>query len=106
MFGKDALFSSASEPTGAARHPEDERDVLFDINAIINEKQLVVYWIYGSQLHSQGTMRTLTEQFREELLALVDYCLHAEQNAGYSEADFPQMDFHPGELDQLLRGLE
>ncbi|MBD16615.1 MAG: non-ribosomal peptide synthetase, partial [Planctomycetaceae bacterium] len=106
LFGKDALFSSASEPTGAARHPEDERDVLFDINAIINEKQLVVYWIYGSQLHSQGTMRTLTEQFREELLALVDYCLRAEQNAGYSEADFPQMDFHPGELDQLLRGLE
>ncbi|MEM9656920.1 MAG: amino acid adenylation domain-containing protein [Planctomycetota bacterium] len=105
LFTASGMFSPAREGAGPARHPDDPRDVLFEINAVISSGKLVTHWTYGSELHHAQTIHELASQLRKEVLLLIDACLRAE-STGYSEADFPQMEFEPGELDDLLQRLE
>ena len=106
LFSETSLFSPAHESTGAARHPDDPRDVIFEINAVISDGRLSVHWTYGSELYHAQTIHKLVNNFRKSVLALIRFCLSSSANSGYTESDFPQMDFEPGELDDLLRDLE
>ncbi len=106
LLGENSLFGRASESTGTARHPDDERDLVFELNAIVIEEKLVIHWIYGGQLHDPDTIERLTGDFRAEIILLADYCVTNEEDSGYTESEFPQMDFQPGELDNLLKELE
>ena len=106
LFSETSLFSPAHESTGAARHPDDPRDVIFEINAVISDGRLSVHWTYGSELYHAQTIHKLVNNFRKSVLALITFCLSSSANSGYTESDFPQMDFEPGELDDLLRDLE
>ena len=105
-FGSDSMFSLASESPGRARHPDDARDVLHEVNAVVTHGELQIHWIYPENMYTKDTMHRLATQFRKKLLSLIDFCLNTESEDGYSESDFPQMNFKPGELDDLLRGLE
>ncbi len=106
VLGNDALFKRASEPSGQARHPEDEREVIFDINALVMDQKLMIHWIYSPQLHHPETLEKLGENFLSEIRTLSSFCLGEDSGAGYTESEFPQMDFAPGELDSLLDDLE
>jgi len=106
VLGNDALLKRASEPTGQARHPEDEREVIFDINALVMDQKLMIHWIYSPQLHHSETLEKLGENFLSEIKTLSSFCLDEDSGAGYTESEFPQMDFAPGELDSLLDDLE
>ena len=105
-FGSDSMFSLASESPGRARHPDDARDVLHEVNAVVTRGELQIHWIYPENMYTRDTMHRLASQFRKNLLSLIDFCLNSESDDGYSESDFPQMNFKPGELDDLMRGLE
>ena len=105
-FGADSMFSLASESPGRARHPDDARDVLHEVNAVVTRGELQIHWIYPDNMYTRDTMHRLASQFRKNLLSLIDFCLNSESDDGYSESDFPQMNFQPGELDDLMRGLE
>ncbi|MEM9444828.1 MAG: amino acid adenylation domain-containing protein [Verrucomicrobiota bacterium] len=105
LLNNSSFFGRATESSGKARHPEDKRDVFFDINAIISEKTLKIYWMYNPSLHQSKTIQTLVERLEKEIKELTDFCINPQSGSGYSESDFSLMDFKPGELDQLLKDL-
>ncbi|MEM6979601.1 MAG: amino acid adenylation domain-containing protein [Planctomycetota bacterium] len=105
LFDSDGLFQPATESTGIARHEDDPRDVAFEINALVSQGRLKIHWIYGSRVHKKETIERLTSDFRDELLRLIDFCTAEENEPALTESDFPLMDFGPGELDDLMRGL-
>lgn len=105
LLGPDSLLGRATESTGMARHPDDPRDVIFELNALVSDHRLTVHWIYHPLLHTGETMNRLIEKLGHEIRFLCDFCLKEESGAGYTASEFPQMDFQPGELDDLLTEL-
>ncbi len=106
----DQLFASgwlapASESAGAARSPEGSRDVLLEINAVISQGQLTLHWTYSRERHKEETILNWATIYIEQLNALIDHCLSADTDSGYSPTDFPQMKLAQGELDDLLNNL-
>ena len=106
LFGAKALFGRAEESSGIARHGEDPRDVVFELNALVSGGKLKVYWIYASELHQEQTIQKLATDYERSILHLLDHCLNPESGSGYTESEFPLMDFAPGELDDLLQELD
>jgi non-ribosomal peptide synthase protein (TIGR01720 family) len=104
LFAPGALLVPAGEPAGPMQAAGNPRDTILDVNAWVAGGRLHVKWIYGAELHRRETIETLAARFNTHLAALVDHCLTAE-DAGYTPADFPHMDFDQGELDDLLRSL-
>ncbi|MEO1590242.1 MAG: amino acid adenylation domain-containing protein, partial [Cyanobacteria bacterium J06632_22] len=105
LFTDSNWFAPATESSGAARSPHDSRDVLIEINAVISRQQLRLHWTYSSALHREETIANLTETYQTQLIALIDHCLSADTDQGYSPTDFPQMALAQNELDDLLGDL-
>ena len=72
------MFSLASESPGRARHPDDARDVLHEVNAVVTRGELQIHWIYPENMYTRDTMHRLASQFRKNLLSLIDFCLNSE----------------------------
>ena len=105
ILGSNSIFKRASESTGIARHPKDPRDIIFEINALVTDHCLTVHWIYHPSFHPEDLLNNLLQNFVIEIQSLSDFCLQEESGAGYTASEFPQMDFQPGELDDLLSDL-
>ena len=105
LFAEDSWLAPATESTGAARSPADERDVLLEINAMISQGKLTVHWTYSRELHKTETINHLANVYLTQLSALIEHCLSAETDRGYSPTDFPQMGLAQGELDEILASL-
>lgn len=105
LLGSNSIFKRASESTGIARHPKDPRDIIFEINALVTDHCLTVHWIYHPSFHPEDLLNNLLQNFLIEIQSLSDFCLQEESGAGYTASEFPQMDFQPGELDDLLSDL-
>jgi non-ribosomal peptide synthase protein (TIGR01720 family) len=105
LFGDDAAFSPASEATGRARHPDDARDVVFDINALVARGSLQLHWSYSTHLHREDTVRRLAGTTLARLRQLVAHCLSEHSDGGLLPQDFPLMQLQAGELDALLDSL-
>jgi len=105
VFAENKWFMPAIESTGPARSPEDPRDVLLEINAIVSRQQLTVHWTYDSKLHRAETISLWAEAHLSHIRDLVKHCLSAETGEGYSPTDFPQMGLEQSELDDLLASL-
>ena len=106
LFGPQSLFARAPENTGNARHPDDPRDVLFELNAIVIDGELQIHWIYGGNKHEEKTMRKLGKAYQQNILDLITFCLAPDSQSGYVESEFPLMDLKPGELQDLLEDIE
>lgn len=104
LFPEDALFVPGGESSGPTQAGENPRDVVLEINALVAAGQLHIRWTYGSRLHRRETVESLADRFAAHLERLIDHCL-ATDDAGYTPADFPQMDFEQDELEDLLRSL-
>ena len=106
LFSQNQWFAPATESTGAARSPDDPRDVLIEINAVVSRQQLKVHWTYSQALHKRETVSTWATTYLNCVSRLIDYCLLTEtDDQGYSPTDFPQMGLEQGELDDLLASL-
>ncbi|WP_238122264.1 MULTISPECIES: non-ribosomal peptide synthetase [unclassified Xanthobacter] len=104
LFEGDALFARAPEPAGEPRGGANPRGVLLDVNAIVSEGCLSVRWAYSAAIHDRSTIAELSEEFRAQLTALVEYCIAAPET-GFTPADFPHMSLNQHELDDILRSL-
>ena len=104
LFTQSSLFSPASELTGFSRSPNNQRDILIEINGIIIRGQLQINWTYSKGIHHQTTIKNLAQNYLNILRELIQHCLSTE-TGGYTPSDFPQMDFTQTELDELLEEL-
>ncbi|MEM1293317.1 MAG: amino acid adenylation domain-containing protein, partial [Cyanobacteria bacterium P01_H01_bin.162] len=101
----DDWFAPASESTAAARSPQDQRTALLEIDGLVSRGQLRLNWTYSTAIHQHATIAHLAEAFLDALRQLIDYCLTADEDAGYTPSDFPHMQLSQGELDDLLADL-
>ncbi|MEL6765038.1 MAG: condensation domain-containing protein, partial [Cyanobacteria bacterium J06607_6] len=98
-------FAPASESSGAARSPHDQRTTLLEIDGLVSGGQLRLNWTYSTAIHDRATITYLANSFLDSLRQLIDYCLTTDEDAGYTPSDFPHMSLNQGELDDLLADL-
>jgi non-ribosomal peptide synthase protein (TIGR01720 family) len=77
---------------------------LLVINGLIASGQLRLEWSYSENIHQRSTIENLGQSFVEALRSLITHCQSPEAG-GYTPSDFPQMQFSPKELDELLAEL-
>ncbi len=104
MFGADSLFAPSGITSGPMYGPDNPRDTILEINAMVVRGELRLQWVYGAQLHSGNTIKMLAGHFRDNLETLIQHCLDGS-GAGYSISDFPLMNLGQDELDNLLKSL-
>ncbi|MEO1622877.1 MAG: condensation domain-containing protein, partial [Cyanobacteria bacterium J06632_3] len=105
LFTSESWLAPATESTGASRSPQDIRDILLEINAVVSRGQLTLHWTYSQARHKPETISSWANLYLQHLNSLIQHCLSAETDSGYSPADFPQMGLEQGELDDLLASL-
>jgi non-ribosomal peptide synthase protein (TIGR01720 family) len=97
-------FALARESSGAARSPRSNRHYVLNINGMIMEGRLTLYWTYSENLHRRETIEGVAGGMMGELRAIVAHCRSLDA-AGYTPSDFPHMDFDQTELDDLVAEL-
>jgi non-ribosomal peptide synthase protein (TIGR01720 family) len=104
MFPVDGPFGPAPESSGASRSPHDHCSILIDINGLVTQGQLRLYWTYSEAIHRRATIEHLANAFMATLRQLIQHCLAGDSN-GYTPSDFPHMQLSQDALDQLLERL-
>ena len=104
MFPADGPFRPAPESSGASRSPYDYRSTLLEVNAVVAQGQLRMYWTYSEAIHRRATIEQLADAFMDALRQLIQHCLTGN-HGGYTPSDFPQMHLSQDALDQLLERL-
>lgn len=104
LFDADSLFRPARESAGPTMAPGTPRDTALEVNAMVLDGQLRLGWSHCPDLISPADIKALADGFAAHLTTLIDHCLTGE-DAGFSPADFPDMDFDQSELDDLLESL-
>ena len=100
-----ALFSPADEPSGKARHPDDPREVLLDLNALVSRRCLHLHWTGSKATHHEATLQHLADRCLRHLQQLIEHVLSGSAQARHVPADFPLMQLSGDELDDLLQSL-
>jgi non-ribosomal peptide synthase protein (TIGR01720 family) len=104
MFPADGPLRPAPESSGASRSPYDYRSTLLEVNAVVAQGQLRMYWTYSEAIHRRATIEQLADAFMDALRQLIQHCLTGN-HGGYTPSDFPQMHLSQDALDQLLERL-
>ncbi len=84
-----------------ARHPLSERNYWLEINSLIKDKQLCMYWSYSTDVFNTETIQTLAASFEVNLVGLINFCLQ-RNTENFTPSDFPDVDMSQDELDGLM----
>jgi amino acid adenylation domain-containing protein/non-ribosomal peptide synthase protein (TIGR01720 family) len=68
------LFTLADESVGGDVSPNGTHDHLIDINGIIVQGQLSLYWSYSSDCYRAETIKALAAAYHNRLTALIHHC--------------------------------
>jgi amino acid adenylation domain-containing protein/non-ribosomal peptide synthase protein (TIGR01720 family) len=107
VMGSDALFPLASEASGSAHGPENQRIHRLYILAMIVEDRLHISWQYSAQLQRTETIEHLTRRY----LVHLRHSIFSSQQATdegllpYIPDDFPLLHSSQPSLDHLLQQI-
>ncbi|WP_375471079.1 condensation domain-containing protein, partial [uncultured Nostoc sp.] len=101
VINTSSLMQVASESSGISQSLQGQRRNLLEINAIITNEQLQIDWTYSSNIHQQGTIENIAQEFVSSLREIIAHCLSPE-NVGYTPTDFPLIRLNQIELDGVL----
>ena len=62
----------ATEASGRARHEDDMRPYLLDVNCVVTGGRLRVTWTYSEHFHERRTVESLAQNFLEALRSLTE----------------------------------
>jgi amino acid adenylation domain-containing protein/non-ribosomal peptide synthase protein (TIGR01720 family) len=96
MTGKAAMFSGASENSGALRNPHTKRRYKIEINGNVMGGALHVDWAFSEKIHRRSTIETVAESFIEALRKLIDHCLSPKTNISPAGETTLRTDSHKG----------
>ncbi|MEM8843887.1 MAG: condensation domain-containing protein, partial [Pseudomonadota bacterium] len=105
LFNDSANFTLASESTGSSRHPNNQQDVIFDINAFVIDGELKIHWNYSTTQYQRETIQMLLDNTLDELKGMINYCLGGQHDGGLVSEDFPDMEIDNDELANMLDNL-
>lgn len=104
VLSESSLFEPAQEFSGSERSLQGSRNRLLVVNGLIASGKLRLDWSYSEAVHQRSTIEGLAQSFVKALRSLITHCQSPEVG-GYTPSDFPQMQFSPKELDELLTEL-
>ncbi len=97
------LFRFASESTGPWHSPTQRRRHGLEINSLVIDGRLELWWTYSQNLHSETAVTKLAEEFLRALRELIVHCQSSEAG-GRTPSDFPLAHLDQPTLDLLLSG--
>jgi amino acid adenylation domain-containing protein/non-ribosomal peptide synthase protein (TIGR01720 family) len=107
VIGKSACLSGANESGGRDTALSIVRDVLIDVNCIVQEGRLMMTWRFSEKHYTEATITLLAQQYIWNLQELITHCLQAgdEQTSYAVPADYGlSEDVSYEELNRFLNG--
>lgn len=104
LLDETGLLEPAPESAGPLRGAGNPRDVPLDLNVLATGDGLRAGWHFSTTQLDPAVVTALGEAFAQHLAELVHHCLTGE-DAGFTPADFPDMDLGADDLEDLLRSL-
>ena len=87
------------------RGPQNPRQHLLDINAVVFDGQLRMDWTYSQQVHRTQTIAALAAASLAKLRSLITHCQSPEAG-GYTPSDFPLANLNQDTLNQALASID
>ncbi|WHZ21724.1 MAG: polyketide synthase module [Nitrospira sp.] len=104
-FPPEAPVRPAPESVGPNQAAGSRLPYEWDINAHILDGRLHVLWGYSGRRYRRATMAALGERYEQALRTLIRECLAGEA-AGYTPADFPDVELSPEALNHILEDIQ
>ncbi len=98
----DRLVEYAEESVGNAHGKDNHRVATLELNASIIRGRLVAEFSYCEAQFYKSTIGHLANNFKTNLMMLVDHCAGASVQA-YTPSDFPLANLSQDELDDVLK---
>ncbi len=84
--------------------PARAREHVWDIVTSIQDRRLMIEWIYSRHLHHRDSISALVASFQRELEEIIAHCMDPA-SGGFTPSDFPQANLSQDMLDRFVRGL-
>ncbi|BAZ37907.1 beta-ketoacyl synthase [Calothrix sp. NIES-4101] len=101
----ESLFSSVTTSEKINHSTSQLSNYLLEINGIVIENKLEIYWLYNQAIYRQETIKNLAGNFIEELRSLIYHCQSLEKVV-YTTSDFPGANLSQENLNQLLAKIQ
>jgi amino acid adenylation domain-containing protein/non-ribosomal peptide synthase protein (TIGR01720 family) len=108
MVQDSQLLSLAPESSGPWHSPLQRRRHAMEINSLVIDGQLEVWWTYSERLHKADTIQNLGQSFVSALRSLIAHC-QSPDAGGHTPSDFPLSGLDQEMLDRFLhntRGIQ
>jgi len=97
------LFRFASEATGPWHSPAQRRRYALEVNSLVIDGRLELWWTYCQNLHSETAVTKLADEFLVALRELIAHC-QSTKASGRTPSDFPLAHLDQPALDSLIAG--
>jgi len=97
------LFRFASEATGPWHSPAQRRRYALEVNSLVIDGRLELWWTYCQNLHSETSVTKLADEFLVALRELIAHC-QSTKTSGRTPSDFPLAHLDQPALDSLIAG--
>jgi len=95
------LMSLAPESSGPWQSPSQRRRHALEINGLVIDGQLELWWTYSERRHRAETIRRLAQSFLGALRSVIMHC-QSRDAGGYTPSDFPLCGLDQETLDRFL----
>jgi amino acid adenylation domain-containing protein/non-ribosomal peptide synthase protein (TIGR01720 family) len=101
MVQDSQFLSFAPESSGPWHSPSQRRRHPLEINGLVIDGQLELWWTYSERLHKAETIRRLGQSLLGALRSLIAHC-QSHDAGGYTPSDFPLSGLDQEALDRFL----
>lgn len=99
-------FSRISSPIKLAnRSNRQKSQYLININAMITNNELIIYWGYSSSFFNKKTIEAVGQKYIDTLKLIIDHCANVSA-VSYTPSDLPEIEIDQKCLDELFEELE
>ena len=99
------LFESAEALNVSERSPREERTHLIEVTSMVAGGRFEIRWAYSANVHEEGTVRALSDNFMRALRVLIAHC-QSDDAGGYTPSDFPLAKLNQEQLENLCSETE
>ncbi len=99
------LFAPSGDSGGRAMAGENQRAYVLDVNGMVVQGKLQVYWGYSEKLHRRETVERVARQYMECLRELIAHC-RSEEAGGFTPSDFVADEMTQDELMEIASLLD
>jgi non-ribosomal peptide synthase protein (TIGR01720 family) len=78
-----------------------KRTHLIEINSLVSNGELAVFFNYSENLHNKRTIERLSQDFLEALREIIAHCLSPDAG-GYTPSDFPEAGLSQAALEHIM----